>query len=681
MGTVVPFGRWPSPLGARRAGAGRRSRSALRSDGHALYWVEGRPEEGGRQVVVRAADDGTTVDVVPSGASARSRVHEYGGGAFCLLRGDVTGVAYVEQVDQRVWRADRSGTAVALTAPPPGGERWAHGDLRATPDGRWVLCVRERHGDDPGGRVHRALVAVPTRPGEETVVLCSGRDFYAAPRPDPDGRRLAWTCWDHPDMPWDASEVWEGALVTGANGAPAVVGAHRVDGGRWDPAEPPEGTDGAEGPAHGGHPVSVGQPLWDGHGGLVYVSDRGGWWRPWRWSPETGCRSLTTDRAEYHAPDWALGQATMARLADGSLACRRRCDGLDALVVLDPPTGTVRTVDQPCVVIDAVCAHRDRVAWLGATAHLPSALWWGPVQPSPARPAEGPRVAPGGRIAPTGGAAPLAEPESPLHPGDVSVAEAFTAPGVHGRTVHGLLYPPRLRGVEGPPGERPPLVVHCHGGPTGANGAGFDPVVQYLTTRGFAVAAVDYAGSTGYGRPYRDALTGGWGEADVDDCVAAARFLASAGRVDGGRMAVRGSSAGGFTALCALARADAFAAAATWYPVTDLLGLVAVTHDFERHYTDRLVGPLPQAADDLRRRSPVHRIAEMSGAVLLLQGLDDPVVPPAQATAMAEALRAGGHRCELLLIEGEGHGFRRAETVERCLEAEVAFYHQVLCPR
>lgn len=665
MGTAVPFGRWPSPLGARRAGAGRRSLAGLCSDGDAVYWVEGRPEEGGRQVVVRATGDGPPVDVLPPEASARSRVHEYGGGAFCPVAGEREGVVYVEQADQRIVLVDRSGGTTPLTRPAPPGERWAHGDLRATPDGRWVVCVRERHHEEPAGRVRRELVAVPTEPGAPVAVLCSGRDFYAAPRPDPAGRRLAWTCWDHPDMPWVASEVWEGALVE--RSTLTVERARRVDGGRRV-AEATVSSAGDDLPGGDGGPVSVGQPLWDDRGGLVYVSDRHGWWQPWRWSPEAPARPLTTDEAEYHGPDWALGQATLALLPDGGLVCRRRRDGFDRLVVVDPATGSVGAVDQPCVVIDAVCRHRDRVAWLGSTPELPPAPWWAGAGPT-------------ATVATTATVVePLVPPEPLLAPSEVSAAEPFAAQGRNGRTVHGLFYPPRLEDTVGPPGELPPLVVHCHGGPTGAAGAGFDPVVQYLTTRGFAVAAVDYAGSTGYGRAHREALAGRWGEVDVDDCVDAARSLASAGRVDRRRMAVRGSSAGGFTALCALARSDVFAAGVTWYAVTDLLAMEAATHDFERHYTDWLVGPLPEAADELRRRSPVNLTAELRGAVLLLQGLDDPVVPAAQATAMAEALRAAGRRCDLLTFEGEGHGFRRAETVERCLEAEVAFYRDVLWP-
>ena len=660
-----PYGQWPSPLTAAQVAAGRRSRSGLATDGDALYWLESRPEDGGRQVLVRAVPGGRAEDVSPAGTSLRSRVHEYGGGAYCLLPA-AGSVAYVDQADQRVYRLDPGRPPVALTPPPPAGTEWRHGDLSAA--GRWVLAVREALA---GGTVRRAIIALaltsPLRadtalddggPGEvvppdEVTVLVDGRDFFAAPRVHLDGAdagggpatsaTMAWVCWDHPDMSWDASELWVGQLGVGPDGGPAVTGSRRVAGGRAAVAGPDD--------------ESVGQPTWLADGSLLFVSDAGGWWQPWRWAPTEGTRRLVDDAAEYHGPDWQLGQATLAELADGRIACRRRHAGLDQIGTIAAGGGPFEPLDQPCVAVDAVVDHRGRAAWLGATATAAPTVWWdSPTGPSPCVDS-GPGL---------------------LDPGDVAVAEPFELAGRTERTVHGLLYRPALRGVRGPDGDRPPLVVFCHGGPTGNAGAGFDPVVQFFTTRGFAVAAVDYAGSTGYGRDYRRALWGEWGVADVDDCVDAARQLAADGLVDGARLAIRGGSAGGLTALAALVRSDTFAAAASWYGVTDLLALAASTHDFEARYLDRLVGPLPAAAAEYRRRSPVHRVDEIDAAVLVLQGLDDPVVPPSQATAMVDALVERGRRCEYLAFPGEAHGFRRAETTEAALRAELAFYQEVL---
>jgi dipeptidyl aminopeptidase/acylaminoacyl peptidase len=644
---VVPFGRWPSPLTAASVARARRSCSALSSDGAALYWLESRPEEGGRQVLVRSEPGAPPAEVSPPGADLRSRVHEYGGGAYCVVPGGGT-IAYVEGADQRVWLHGlgpdgAGGPGVALTGVSPPGVRTNHGDLRATGDGRFVLAVRERLAD---GGTDRSLVALGVgRPGHERLVG-AGRDFFAAPRPDPTGRLLAWICWDHPDMPWDSSELWVGDLDLDAGG-PAVTNPRLVAGGRA---------------AADGEGASVGQPLWCADGTLAYVCDAGGWWWPWRWSLGGGTTPIVTDPAEYHGPDWTLRQATMAELADGSLACRRRSGGGDRIVLLGPGRGLMTTLDQPCVTVSAVCAHRGGPAWIGATPWSPAAVW-----------------APDGG-APGPGSPVIEDPAPLLDRDDVSVGEPFCAPGEGDRAVPGLLYRPRLRDTAGPPGGRPPLVVFCHSGPTGNVEPGFDPMVQFLTTHGFAVALVDYAGSTGYGRPFRRSLEGGWGIVDSDDCTAAASFLAAEGSVERTAMAIRGSSAGGFTALCALARSSVFAAGTSLYGVTDLMALSAATHDFESRYNDRLVGPLPGAAEEFRRRSPVARVDDIDAAVLILQGLDDPVVPAAQATALVGALRARGRRCEYLAFAGEAHGFRRAETLEACAAAELAFYQEILCP-
>jgi dienelactone hydrolase len=659
-------------LTAAAAAAGRRSCSGLSSDGTWLYWLESRPEEAGRTVLVRAERDGLPEEVSPATVSLRSRVHEYGGGSYCLVPvgGTDPAIAYVDQADQRVWLHCPSSPAadpVALTPEPPVGQRWHHGDLRATADGRWVLAVRERH--DGSGLIRDIVALAVAFPGPISVsVLCAGRDFFAAPRPDRTGQWLAWICWDHPDMPWDASELWVGDLVVGADGRLAMTGSRRVAGSR-------DGGGAGDG-------ESVGQPLWCDDGSLVFASDADGWWQPWRWAPGQAIERLCAEEAEFHAPDWALGQSSMAELPGGALACRRRRDGVDAVGFLRRGSGVFEPVAQPCVSVGALCVHDGGMAWLGATSTAGTAPWW---CPDPTTAAMGSAAVPA--VAPPDGKAPIrpapfvAPGEHLLGPGDISVAEHFSFVAPSGRTVHGLFYSPALGGVRGPDGVRPPLVVVCHGGPTGCAEAGFDPVVQLLTSRGFAVAAVDYAGSTGYGRAYRQGLWGAWGVADVDDCVDAARHLAAGGRTDPARTAIRGSSAGGFTALDALARSDVFAAAVSWYGVTDLLALAAATHDFESRYLDRLVGPLPEAVDEYRQRSPVHRAGDMTGAVLVLQGLDDPVVPPAQATDMVEALRRRGLRCEYLTFAGESHGFRRADTLRASLEAELAFYEEVLCPR
>jgi dipeptidyl aminopeptidase/acylaminoacyl peptidase len=619
------------------------SLSEVCSDGSAVYWLESRPAEAGRTVVVRA-DAGGVIDHSPEGVSIRSRVDEYGGGALCLVPGHSTGAfAYVDHADQRVWFCDGSATAggvvpVPLSTEPAGVDVAAHGGLSATADGDWVLCVREIHPEG-AARPVRCVVALSTRAGSpcETVVL-GGHDFFGTPRSSPSGDRLAVVAWDHPDMPWDASTVL--LVLLGRVGCPEhdhdvlqALGVEQV--------------------VAGGAGESVGQPDWGRDGTLRFVSDRRGWWQPYLHDGRVGEGPPLTDvEAEFHGPDWVLGQRTMAEVADGTLVARMTTSGRDALVRLEG--GSVVPLAQPCVSIAAVCAHGDGVALIGSTPDRPSTVWlWDP----------------------DGGARPL-RPHAgvTLDAADVAVGEPFTLIGRTGRPVHGTLFRPAAGDTRGPEGGAPPLVTWCHGGPTSSCQAGLDLTLQFFTTRGFAVACVDYAGSSGYGRAYRCSLWGQWGVADAADCLDAARYLAQRGDIDPDRMAIRGGSAGGMTALNALAAGEGFAACASWYGVTDLLGLVATTHDFEAHYTDRLIGPLPEARHLYEERSPLHRAGAMQGSVLLLQGTEDPVVPPSQAESMRDALEAAGNPCDLLFFEGEGHGFRRADTLTACLEAELAFY-------
>jgi dipeptidyl aminopeptidase/acylaminoacyl peptidase len=495
------------------------------------------------------------------------------------------------------------------------------------------------------------VVALSTRVAAPCAsTLLDGHDFFGTPVAHPSGDRMAVVAWDHPDMPWDASLLLVVPLTRKDCSAHADQRPHDV-----------LAPTGAAMSVAGGSGESIGQPAWRRDGSLRFVSDRQGWWQPYLATGATSGREaepmlLAADEAEFHGPDWVLGQRTMAEQADGMLVARRTAAGQDGMVVIEatPDAWSPKPVDQPCVAISALCAHRNGVALIGSTATAPTTVWvW----------------------TATSGAQPIRpQADLPIQDADVAMGEPFTMTGRTGRHVHGRLYRPTLRHTPGPADGAPPLIVWCHGGPTSSAQAGFDLTVQFFTSRGFAVAAVDYAGSSGYGRAYRNALWGEWGVADSDDCLDAARHLAAQGDVDGARMAIRGGSAGGMTALNALAAGEGFAACASWYGVTDLMGLVATTHDFEAHYTDRLVGPLPEARALYEARSPVSRAASMHGAVLLLQGTEDPVVPPAQAESMRSALRAVGTPCELEFFEGEGHGFRRADTLTACLEAELAFY-------
>ena len=660
MVTTAGYGRWASPLAPSDVARAKVSLSELCSDGDALYWLESRPAESGRVVMVRAGAEGPT-DHSPEGVSIRSRVHEYGGGAMCLVpRRSPGAFAFVDQTEQRVWFCDGPGAAGparpavprALTDVPPEGAVHNHGGLAATPDGDWVLAVREVHR--PGApRPTRSVVALSTRgaqPGEST--LLEGHDFFGAPRVDADGTRVAVVVWDHPDMPWDASTVVVLPIARMPDAAPGSDGLHAA-GEPWCVAGGPE--------------EAVGQPDWRGDGTLRFVSDRRGWWQPYvhvGWPDADGeAQALTDEAAEFHGPDWVLGQRTMADIADGTLVARMTASGRDSLLALASGEGPGSVpdgvpLDQPCVSISAICSHGDGLALIGSTPDAPANVWvWEPgATARPLRPATG----------------------SGLGPDDVAAGEPFSLTGRSGRTVHATLYRPALGDTEGPADQKPPLVTWCHGGPTSSCQAGFDLTLQFFTSRGFAVACVDYAGSSGYGRSYRCSLWGQWGVADAEDCLDAALHLAARGDIDAQRMAIRGGSAGGMTALNALAAGEGFGACVSWYGVTDLMGLVATTHDFEAHYTDRLIGPLPGSEALYVERSPVTRAGEMAGSVLLLQGTEDAVVPPSQAERMRDALEATGTHCDLRFFEGEGHGFRRADTLTTCLEAELAFYLEEL---
>jgi dipeptidyl aminopeptidase/acylaminoacyl peptidase len=644
------FGWWPSRWSAARTAAGKVSRSGLLTEAGAVYWCESRPEDG-RQVVVRATPGSAPEDVSPPGVSVRSRVHEYGGGSV-VVGGGV--LAYVDQSDQQWYRVGPEGEPVRLTAGDEDGWTTRYADAAVSPSGSWLLSVEERHRD---ARTDHRLVAValggPTAPPRPVVPLFDGSDFVAAPRPSPDGRWLAWVTWDHPAMPWDRSGLWVARLRESD-------GAIRLEGGRMV----------------AGGDSSVGQPRWARDGSLLVMDDRTGWWLPYRLAAAdvggggAGPRPLAAVEAEFHAPDWVLGQSTLAERSDGSLVARMHRDGRDQVVLLrpDPATGggpseapwSLEVIDQPCVAVAGLVVTAgpdERLVVLGSTpgeAHGVLQIPW---------------VGDGGtrRIS--------SPPTAPVGPADLSEARPFTASTPEG-PVPGLYYAP-AGAPDGADGGPPPLVVFCHGGPTSAADGGLDPVVQFFTSRGLAVAAVNYRGSSGFGREYRQRLEGRWGEADIDDCVGYASALAREGLADGARMAIRGSSAGGLTALGALIRADRFVGAASWYGVTDLEALAADTHDFESRYVDSLVGPWPEDRAVYQARSPIHHADRVTGSVLLLQGMDDPVVPPDQSERFAATLAEHGVPCRLVLFEGESHGFRQAATIQAALRAELDFYRSL----
>lgn len=628
MTTVAPYGSWRSPIDAETvARAGRRlGAPALAADG-AVWWSEGRPEEGGRVVLMRRPEGGEPEVVTPEGFYVRTRVHEYGGGAWTLAGPDL--VVFANFADQRLYRQRLGEAPQPITPEPESPAALRHADLRVTADGASLLCVREVHGE---GEAANEIVALPLDGSGEATVLASGRDFYSFPRPSPDGTRLAWTCWDHPNMPWDGTELWVAPLDD-------PTGAHLLAGG---PAE------------------SVFQPEWGADGRLHFVSDRDGWWNLYRAENDT-VEQLTAEQADLAHPQWLFGGSTYAFLADGTIACVRTERGSEALIALGPGAWEPRDLGLPYTSFGfpSLSARGSRLAFAAASATAETAVV---VHDMASGTTETVRSA----------------SDSPIDPDYVSTPRPIEFPTGGGEVAFGFYYPPANAEFAAPEGELPPLIVQSHGGPTSHARPALDREFAYWTSRGFGVVDVNYRGSSGYGRAYRDRLRGGWGVVDTEDCVAAARFLADSGEVDGTRMAIRGGSAGGYATLCALVFHDVFAAGASYYGVADAEALARDTHKFESRYLDGLIGPYPERADLYRERSPINFVERLRAPVILFQGLEDEVVPPNQAETMVAALGRNGVPHAYLPFPGEQHGFRRAETEIRCLEAELYFYGRIL---
>jgi dipeptidyl aminopeptidase/acylaminoacyl peptidase len=626
--TVAPYGSWPSPITSEFLVQQAVSLSQVAVDGDTLWWLEGRPQEAGRQVVVSRDPSGAVEDALPAGFSARSRVHEYGGGAFLVRDGTLW---FSNQADQRLWRLDPGAEVpIPVTPEPPsaGAVRFADGVV--TEDGRWIVCVRERHLGAAATDVVNDLVAVRADGAavEEPVTLAAGHDFYAAPRLSPDGRHLVWLTWDHPNMPWDGTELWTAEVV----GPDVALGERRL--------------------VAGGPEESISQPRWSPAGVLHWVSDRSGWWNLYAEG-----RPLAAMAAEFARPDWVFGQSSYTFLADGRVVAVWLHEGIAHLgLVAD---GGVAEVAVPFTDLSSLYAFGGGVVALAASGRESPAVVSIDVD--------------------TGGSEVIRRSRSSGVPEEaISEAWPMTYSTEGGLDAHAFLYLPRLEGFEGPADERPPLIVRSHGGPTSQALPALNVEIQFWTSRGFAVVDVDYGGSTGYGREYRRRLDGQWGVVDVDDCVNAALHLTHEGAVDGRRLAVRGGSAGGYTTLCALAFRDVFAAGASYYGVGDLETLATDTHKFESRYLDRLVGPYPECRELYRERSPIHQVDRISAPLIVLQGLEDAVVPPSQAETMVDALRANGVPFAYLTFEGEQHGFRQAATIRRAAEAELWFYGLVL---
>ena len=611
----LPYGIWPSPVDASVVAAGGRRYGNLRASASGITWIESRPEEGGRSTLMRHHNV-YTCELTPAPANVRSRVHEYGGGAYCIA-GECA--YFVDFADQNICAVPIAGGAVRKITRSDARERF--GDLAF--DGTALLAVRERHGDgEPVNDLVR--VAVAEGGAGETTVLHSGHDFYAAPRPSADGR-LAFLVWDHPNMPWDGTQLMV-ADYDGTRLANAMVVA-------------------------GGAGESIVQPTWCGER-LLFAADPEGYWNLHAYD-ESGVYCVLAEAAECGEPAWVLGSNCFAPIGPNHVVARRVADGEQSLVMVDVQQGLASPLDDACATYADVAASPGGVAYIAGFPRQPPCITELALDT--------------GRhhaVATT----PAAVPQPAL-----AAPDAIRFDTADGKTSHAFVYQPQSADCAGLPGELPPLLITTHGGPTGNADAALSYLVQFYATRGWLVADVNYRGSTGYGRAYRDQLRGNWGVADVADCVACVRHLVAEGRADPARVAIRGGSAGGYTTLAALAFTDVFRAGASHYGIGDLRALERDTHKFESRYLETLVG----TGTAIDERSPINHIDQLSCPVIFFQGSEDAIVPPNQAEAMRDALERKGIDVEYILFEGEGHGFRQAANIRRAIEAEYAFFCRV----
>ncbi len=625
----APFGSWKSPITSELIVAGTVGLLEPTIHDQSIYWVESRATEAGRRVVVRRKADGTTEDVTPAPFNARTRVHEYGGGAY----GIHDGVAYFANfADQVLYRVDPGAEPRAIT-PNLGNSELRYADFAFDDAKNRIICVREDHRDSSREAVNTIVSLSPVGPNEDGgQVLVSGNDFYSNPRLSPDGTKLSWLTWHHPNMPWDGCELWVADVAS--DGSP--TNERLVAGSKTE---------------------SIFEPLWSPDGVLTFASDRTEWWNLYQ-ERDGAIRALCEMDAEFGMPQWVFGMSTYGFASAQTIVCIYTSDGSWKLATLDVGTGKLNTVETTLTDFGGVDAENGVAVVVGGDPTDGTAIY---------------------RFDPATGKLDVLKRYSTLtiDPGYLSIPEAVEFPTEGGLTAHGFYYTPKNKDFTAPAGERPPLVVLSHGGPTSAADTARDLTIQYWTSRGFAVLDVNYGGSTGYGRSYRQRLNDNWGIVDVDDCVNGAKYLVNQGLADGDRLIIRGWSASGYTTLAALAFRDVFKAGASHFGVSELEAMAEDTHKFESRYLDGLIGPYPAAKDRYAELSPINSVDKLNVPLILFQGLEDKVVPPNQAEMMYDAVKAKGIPVAYVPFEGEQHGFRKAENIRRSLDGELYFLSRV----
>ena len=628
---IAPYGSWKSPITTDLIVAGTIRLGQLAVEGDTLYWAEGRPEEAGRNVIVRWTPEAGSEDMTPAPFDARTRVHEYGGGAFTVRDSVIT---FSNFADQRLYQQHRGSDPQPVT--PEEKLRFADGVF--DPSGSRYICVREDHRVE-GQEPVNTIVSLALDGQDAGSVLLSGNDFYAAPRFSPDGKQLAWLTWNHPNMPWDGTELWVADFASDG----MLANLQRVAGGEEE---------------------SIFQPEWSPEGVLHFVSDRSGWWNLYRRRGGVD-EALYPMEAEFGRPQWVFGMRTYAFAGADSILCRIEQNGISGLALLDTQQSQLTPLDLPFTFVSALNVSGSHAYFIAGAPDLANSV----VRLDLSQVDQ-----PGSTLEPV-----ILRRSSSLEIDEayLSRPQAIEFPTTGGLTAYAFLYPPTNGEYQGPEGELPPLIVESHGGPTSATINVLNVNKQYWTSRGFALLDVNYGGSTGYGRAYRRRLNGQWGIVDVEDCINGARYLAQQGLVDGDRLAVHGGSAGGYTTLCALAFHDEFDAGASYFGVSDIEVLMKDTHKFESRYDHSMIGPYPQSKQLYHDRSPIHFADQINCPLILFQGLDDPIVLANQAEMMFEAVKARGIPVAYLAYPGELHGFRQAKNIKRTLEGELYFYGRI----
>jgi dipeptidyl aminopeptidase/acylaminoacyl peptidase len=625
--TVAPFGSWRSPIDSNLIATETVKLIDVLVDGEDIYWIESRPKEGGRFVLVKQARDGTNHDVTPPPFNARSRVHEYGGGAVLVDRGVVF---FANYADQKLYRQDHEGIPRPISQASVC--RYADATLDATRSR--LICVREDHGRADGAVIN-SIVAIAFDGIKGEQVLVQGHDFYSNPRISPDGKHLTWLAWNHPNMPWFGTELWAGMISeTGDIHTPVRIA--------------------------GSADESIFQPEWSPSGNLYFVSDRTGWWNLYRHC-ETSANAVLVKNAEFGQPQWVFGMATYGFLPDGRIICSYREPGGSRIAIFSEPTGQLFPLDLPYTEVSNLRVSSDFLVFIGGAPDKPSSIVKVRVNPM--------------TIEVLKQSTDIAD--RPNIRGCLSAPALIEFPSRRG-TVYAWYYAPLNNAFIATPEDLPPLIVHSHGGPTAAASSTLDLRTQFWTSRGYAVLDVDYGGSTGYGREYRNRLHQAWGIVDVEDCTNAAEFIVENKKADPARVAITGGSAGGYTTLCALVFGTFFKVGASHYGVGDLESLARDTHKFESYYLEWLIGKYPEEKETYKARSPINFTEKLSVPVIFLQGEDDTIVPRNQAEMMVNALRSKGLPLEYLLFKGEQHGFRIAENIKRALDAELYFYSSLI---